>query len=795
VNATPRRIHRPLAPRLLPCVPLLLVCLLAGACTYTDEDLSLPEWGPYGTDQIGPVCILDRERGRTAGFPIVVGQGNGSAETRNLVYHRNAFGDLPGRLGTWKVPGWKANRELTYWSYRVLFRDTRSMDWTVPNLPGWDRGEALVECARVPDGVLVAVTFENRDPAESHRYFADVLGGFDPDAQTLDPAGARVAKNVDEGWMALGHPAVEDVFAVRGRGAQVRLFDIRDAYFVPGASTGTDGFGGHDHGTFSGEAAGWWLDLNLAQIQVGPGESRTVHAAIARKPGEAAAAAAAAAMLDTAEEDLARARLAYEGTRYEVRHPAYRDLMEHAVGQILINTVYYGRDLGETPYAPLRQRFFIPSRYYGVFHHWDTGCISLGLLEYDPLLAAENLDTALPDQSPNFRAEGLPPNPPTTIFALWEHYQKTGDLGTLRYFYPAARQWYLYGLEQARRGDDDWLLDWQGEGPQGQPDLYGMGSGMDNFPVWEYAKIAGPGRTLRHVEAPCIQSLFLRAAKLLRMAARAVGADASHVAEYSEHIERLRAALQARMWSAQKGIFVPVWQDDKTPLPDYTDTVIGVYPLLAGRDVLTPYQKDRVIAYMTDPETLWSGFGLRTVSRSAPYYIPYVGWWGAVWTPCQWMVWKGLLSFGEVDLARDLAWQVLENFRANHEERPYLIEAAHGDTGETNAVKDFTGLGSPVIALYAAYNTPGRVTTGWDVQVHAHAYDTESDALAFRASAPDTPGTSGVVAVMGAPDTPYAVTAGGEPFSCVSDATGAVSFSTGIGFDPMEVRIERSSTR
>ena len=773
---------------------LLGLVLAAGGCYLLDEDLSLPAWGPYAVDQIGPVFIADRDEGQAVMFPVVVGQANGVDETRNLIFHRQWFGFHEGRMGTWKVLGTEANKQLTYWSYRIIFGETGFHDWTVPNLPGWDAGEAQVECARVGNDMLVAVTFTNEDTVETYRYFADLLGGLDPYYQSLPPENALVTKNVDEGWMGFEHPDLDVAFAVRARGAEAHLHDIRDDYFHPGVVTGTGGLGMHDDATYVGEGAGWWLDLNLAGIEVPPGEGRTVYYAIKIGAGLQDAVAGATALLDRAETEMALARLRHANLRYSVQDPVHRDVIEHAVSQILINPIYYGRVDGDLRFIPYRQRFFTPSRYFGIYMHWDAGCISLGLMEYDPLLAAENLDTALPDLDPTFLPERQPwPMPPTGIFALWEHYQLTHDMGVLRHLYPAAREWFLFTLQQGLEGDEDALLDWQGEGPNGEPYLYSMGSGMDDLPVWEYAKIAGPGGTLRHVEPPCIQSLYIRAAKVLRLMARALGGLEADIVEYTALIEAMGTDLQAYLWNADRGIFQPVWQDTNLPLGDYEDTVIAVYPLITGPDMITQEQKDGLIAYMTDPDTLWSGFGIRTVSRSAPYYVPYLGWWGGVWVPPQWFAWKSLLTFGEVDLARELVRQVLENHRWNHEERPYLVEMVNGDTGVSMGAQDFTGLSSPIIHLHASYHTPGHVSGGWETWIHASAYEAASDRLTFTASAPDVPGPSGFVVVMGAPDTDYRVTVGAGSFTLQSDESGALGFVSDLGEAPAQFVVERVS--
>ncbi len=768
-------------------LPLFFLMGTLSSCN--DGDLSLPKWGPYSLDQIGPVHILKQEQGHAVGFPIVVGQADGTDETRNLRFHKLWWDSRPGRETTWKVLGWEANRNLTYWSYRILFRETQSRDWTVPNLPGWENGEAKVECIRTFEDMIIVVTFKNDDSAEVMTFFVDLLGGYDTYFQALPPEETVIHKDVSQGWMTIEHPGADVVFAVRGSGATAHLFDIRDDYFYPGTVSNTQGIGMHDDGTYEGSGNNWWMDYNLAQIDVEPGGQRSVYFVIKKALDRDLAVSGAASLMDRVEPIVESGRRAYDRTRYVVADPLYRPSMEHAVSQILINTVYNGKE--ETAFlSPPLQRYFTPSRFYSSFHHWDAGCISIGLMEYDTKLATENMDAALPDEWP-WGWYDIQPVPPTAIFALWELYQRTQDVALLKRYYPAARNWYLNCLMAARSGDGDWILDWHGEGPNGEPAYYGMGSGMDDLPVWEHARTAGPDGTLRHVEPPGLQSLFVRAAKILRMMARAIGGLENDMGEYSFHVDRIRAGLQAHMWHGDKGIFAPIWQDDKSFVEGYEDTIIGIYPIFAGLDVITGSQKDRILEYMTDPDTLWSGFGVRSVSRSAPYYTAHFGWGGAVWICYEWFIWKGLLAFGEVDLARELAWQVLENFRANHQDRSYLSEMWDGDSGLTIGAKDFTGLGSPILTLYASYTTPGRISTGWDVSLHGTTYDPEADRLEVTVSAPDTPGPSGFVAVMGEPESLYRISTSSTVQEILSEETGAVSFVEDVGFERMEMRVEK----
>jgi hypothetical protein len=90
--------------------------------------------------------------------------------------------------------------------------------------------------------------------------------------------------------------------------------------------------------------------------------------------------------------------------------------------------------------------------------------------------------------------------------------------------------------------------------------------------------------------------------------------------------------------------------------------IIGFLPLWAG--IASPYQAARLIQKLTNPEMFWRKYGIPTLSADDPWYTPYVDycckWNGPVWLLWDYMVFRGLLNYGYIDIAQELGDKMLQ---------------------------------------------------------------------------------------------------------------------------------------
>ena len=81
------------------------------------------------------------------------------------------------------------------------------------------------------------------------------------------------------------------------------------------------------------------------------------------------------------------------------------------------------------------------------------------------------------------------------------------------------------------------------------------------------------------------------------------------------------------------------------------------------------------------------------------------------------ILWKTMLDLGLPEKARLIAETALENWERECEDSYNCYEHFMLATGRGGGWSNFSGLSSPVINWYNAYNTPGSVSTGFGTLV------------------------------------------------------------------------------
>ncbi len=223
-------------------------------------------------------------------------------------------------------------------------------------------------------------------------------------------------------------------------------------------------------------------------------------------------------------------------------------------------------------------------------------------------------------------------------WAEWLNYQHGGDLDRLRAVFPA-----LVGYHR-------WWKDWRTH-PDGGYWTSGWGSGMDNqtrVPRSEFHH-----RHYTWVDATLQQALN---AQVLLAIAKQIGRDEfdDELASELAHLTRL---INERLWDDVSGFYY-----DRAPDGRLSGVKsIGAYWALLCDDI--PRAKtDRMIAHLDDPATFNRPHRVPTTPYEAPDYNPYGGYWlGAVWSPTNYMLLRGLTARGYHDLAHVIARNHVEN--------------------------------------------------------------------------------------------------------------------------------------
>ena len=107
------------------------------------------------------------------------------------------------------------------------------------------------------------------------------------------------------------------------------------------------------------------------------------------------------------------------------------------------------------------------------------------------------------------------------------------------------------------------------------------------------------------------------------------------------------------MWSEPEGLFFNI--DARTGQFMKVRTWTDLVPLWAG--IATPAQAERMISdHALNPSEFWCNYGIRTLAPGEPLYNARHGYWrGPVWVISNYLVMQGLMNYGHLAEARQLA--------------------------------------------------------------------------------------------------------------------------------------------
>jgi putative isomerase len=300
------------------------------------------------------------------------------------------------------------------------------------------------------------------------------------------------------------------------------------------------------------------------------------------------------------------------------------------------------------PKGLLKYPYLVPSGPYFQLFDWDSYFMGVAL-SYD------GEGSALADSVKNFLSfVGENANNPGYVAreiapeGLWAlpemckpflaqaAYRASLTMGSVEWLKP----WYkkldetLQFWENTRRAPDGFFL-W----------FNGVESGVDNNP----AVVDRPADVTEGVDLQCYIYREYRAMSLL---AAKLG-DENDASEYSSKADALRAKIRDGMWSDTEGMFLNI--DARTGKQIHIKTWTNFVPLWAG--IATSGQARVMIAnHILNPDEFWAPNGVRTLSPNEPLYDPHQGYWrGPIWIVSNYLVMHGLMNYGYMKQARQLA--------------------------------------------------------------------------------------------------------------------------------------------
>jgi len=235
----------------------------------------------------------------------------------------------------------------------------------------------------------------------------------------------------------------------------------------------------------------------------------------------------------------------------------------------------------------------------------------------------------------------------------WEVYRISRDRKFLADAYRSSVAFYNYYVRN-RDSDGDGLCEWGGDAV--------LESVRDaRVAVWDQVDSVAS-----NFEAVDLNCMLVKEAKSLSAMAEELG-YADEAQTWREDAAKRSNLINQTMWDEQTGFYYCV--DKKTHSFTYKKPddlkrreIIGFLPLWAG--VADRQRAGRLLETLRDTSKFWRRFGVPSLSADDPYYNPKGYWNGPVWVEWDYLVVRGLLDYGFVAEARDLAERVAANMVA-----------------------------------------------------------------------------------------------------------------------------------
>jgi hypothetical protein len=644
-----------------------------------------------------------------------------------------------------------ANAQGLFWEESIPFLSAQRTDTTrlfgVSSAePFWGEGEAKVvwfpaNAEPASEGVIVRVMLTNRSNSRQ-TWFIMLAGGMEGG----EGGGERlhITKDPDSGAPLIRHESFPLTFALAARSAP---FSQQASLLKQGGMRNTtarlnkEGFPVPIESLSAEDKPelAQWGQLSIENITLAAGETRILNLVIGAGKESESALESAQTLLGLVEDVLPngkpRAELGLatqaEQIQNKIAYKTGNTLFDGLIAQSLFNTPQVDmRRVGTASRTPDLDN--IEAGYYPAL----AGLEALAWIPVRPEWAIVQANSYLLAQLPADRAQQTPQSLiPTSILALWELFQETRDRDLLAKGYPSAKRRYREFVEAGRVAPDRSLFRWSSPVARAQSQL--------TRPI----VFVGGGNSI----APDYSAWVSLLARTMERMAEVLGL--AEKVTYHQEAEATAKALNT-LWNPEKGLFLPKMEGESLTLEE-SNSLTNLLPLLCGRDTLSEVQIQALMRHLTNPETFWSPYGLRSLSRQSSTYQPRVPGRGAVTYGLNWLLWRSLLDLGEVETAEKLAENLLGAYLKAGERLGGYPEWLNGENGMPHGARDYSGDSCLLWLLYSAYHKPGTLSVGWETPLLSHYYDPKQDLLRVAFQVPPTGGKGVILCVMARPNASY----------------------------------------
>lgn len=281
----------------------------------------------------------------------------------------------------------------------------------------------------------------------------------------------------------------------------------------------------------------------------------------------------------------------------------------------------------------------------------------------------------------------------------WEIYRVSRDTAFLSEAYQSGKKFYNYWLAN-RDADGDGLCEWGAHAV-----LESVRDGQ--VAIWD--QVGWPA----NFECLDLNVMLVNEARSLANMAQ----ESGYLNEYqfwSEEADARSDLINQYMWDSETGFYYHV---DKTG-HDFTFNIpndlkrmeiIGFLPLWAG--IASPQQAAQLLQHLTNPARFWRNYGAPTLAADDSYYNPLGYWNGPVWVEWQYLIFRGLLRYGYVNEARQLAEKVFDNVIQQLKTNHWFWELYSPDAYQAGHHKTYIWSGLVARMMIDLYGPPLAVET------------------------------------------------------------------------------------
>lgn len=272
----------------------------------------------------------------------------------------------------------------------------------------------------------------------------------------------------------------------------------------------------------------------------------------------------------------------------------------------------------------------------------------------------------------------------------------------LKLHFDSFRQSQRGMVEEFERGDNDELFRWRG-----RTTTHCLASGLDDYP-----RVLPIDPAELNVDLLCWIGVMTRSIKRI---AELLDIE-EDVKLYTSIEDNIASNIEKFHWSEEEKYYcdVSVDEDDEDIQACYKG-YISLFPFLTK--FIPPQDVDKIdsiVSLISDPEELWSDYGIRSISKSSEFYRTGENYWRSpIWMNINYLVLDGLKHYHEASREfssaelnekidktySQLRLNIITNVKKEWERTGYVWENYDDQTGEARGAKNFLGWSSLVLLM------------------------------------------------------------------------------------------------